>query len=262
MIGPDLPAVPADDDETGALASELARAYRRMAAFYRNQLELTGPEADRRARGADYTPEEADADLARIRESPPDQVSWYDLERVLERDPEAMAALWRDLKATAREELASGHRTAQALDWDGRPWERARFLAIRDSFRADYRPRPGIEAAMVDMAAEAFGTWLQLSERYQRLAGTDAELEETTLDRNGKWRKPHYTSVEHEDRIEQAAERAHARMLRTVKALSDLRRVGSLVYVSGAGQVNVGQQQVNVTPPAEQSNGGHDDSQE
>ncbi len=61
------------------------------------------------------------------------------------------------LKAAARDELDSGHRTAQALDWNGGPWERALFLAIRDSFRADYRPRPGFEAAMVDLAAEAFG---------------------------------------------------------------------------------------------------------
>ncbi len=42
------------------------------------------------------------------------------------------------------------------------------------------------------------------------------------------------------------AERAHLRMLRTVKALTDLRRAGQAVYVSHAGQVNVGQQQVNV----------------
>ena len=64
------------------------------------------------------------------------------------------------LKAAARDELDSGHRTARALDWDGRPWDRARFLAIRDSFRADYEPRPGIETALVDLAAEAFGDYL------------------------------------------------------------------------------------------------------
>jgi|SRR5665811_5763 len=239
-----VPATPADDDETGALASQLARAYRRMAAFYRDQLELTGPEADRRARGADMTPEDAAADLERIRHAPPDQVSWFQLSHIVERDPDAATALWHDLKTASREELASGHRTAAALAWQGSPWDRAQFLAIRESFRDDYRPRPGIEAAMVDMAAEAFSTWLQLSERYQRLAGTDAELEEASLDRHGKWRMPHYTSADHEAAIEAAAERAHLRVLRTVKALSDLRR--QAVYVSHAGQVNVAHQQVNV----------------
>lgn len=56
-------------------------------------------------------------------------------------------------------ELASGHRTAAALDWHGRPWQRAHFLAIRDSFRADNPPRTGIKAALLDTAAEAFGDY-------------------------------------------------------------------------------------------------------
>lgn len=45
------------------------------------------------------------------------------------------------------------------------------------------------------------------------------------------------------------AEWAHLRMLRTVKTLTDLRRAGP-VYVGHAGQVNVGQQQVNIARPA------------
>lgn len=241
------PAPIENRDEAGSLAMELANAYRNMAAFYRDQLHLTGIEADERARGRDDTPEQAAEDLARIRGRAPDQVSWFDLQRLADRDPNETLSVWGKIKADARKELASGHRVAEALDWEGSPWDRARFLAIRDSFRADYRPRPGIEAALIDMAAEAFSTWLQLSERYQMLAGTDAELEEATLGRNGKWRMPHYTAAEHEDRIEAAAERAHARMLRSVKALSDLRR--QAVYVSHARQVNVGQQQVNVARP-------------
>lgn len=243
----DVPAVPDDASEAGALASELARAYRQMVRTYQDQMGLTTAEADRRARWDDATDEQFAAELERIRGAPPDQVGWWRLSHVAERDPDAVAAVWHDMRAAARRELASGHRVAQALDWEGSPWDRARFLAIRDSFRADYRPRPGMESALVDMAAEAFSTWLNLSERYQMLAGTDAELEEGSYDRTGKWRKPHYTAAEHEANIEAAAERAHARMLRTVKALSDLRR--QAVYVNHAGQVNVGHQQVNVSHP-------------
>lgn len=64
-----------DIDEAGSLAVERADAYRRMAAFYRDHLELSGPEADQRARGLGMPPEEANADAARIRDRPPDQVS-------------------------------------------------------------------------------------------------------------------------------------------------------------------------------------------
>ncbi|MDQ3614697.1 MAG: hypothetical protein M3412_10305 [Chloroflexota bacterium] len=247
----DVPALPDDAREAGALASELARAYRYMVTFYRDQLNMTGPEADARARGADDTSEAAAADLARIRDAPPDQVSWFDLNRVANRSPEAATDLWHGIKAAAREELASGHRAAQAHDWDGGPWQRARFLAIRDGFRADTPPRTGIESALLDMAAEAFSSWLQLSEHFQMMEGTEADLERSTLERNARWKPPHQTASEHTERIEHMAERAHLRMLRTIKALSDLRRVGSPVYVSRAEQVNVGQQQVNVvdSPP-------------
>jgi hypothetical protein len=237
---------PAGRDETGVLATELARAYRRMATFYHEQLNLSGAEADSRARGTDYTDEEAAADLTRIRERPPEEVSWFDLERLVERDPETMGTVWAEIKAAARKELASGHRTAQALAWDGRPWQRARFLAIRSSFRDVSPPQTGIEAGLIDMAAEAFSAWLELSEQYQMLAGTEAELERSSLERNGRWKPPHQITTEHTERVEHMAERAHLRFLKTVKMLTELRRLAPSVYVGHAGQINVGQQQVNV----------------
>ncbi len=238
---------PADEHaEAGVLAREVAKAYRQMAAWYHHELELSGPEADARARGADYTDEEAAADLERIQQRPPDQLSWMDLERLVERDPETMLGVWERLKATAREELASGHRAAQALDWDGRPWQRARFLAIRGSFRADAPPRSGIEAGLVDMAAEAFSAWLELSEQYQMLAGSEAEWERGSLERTGRWKPPHQVTTEHTERVQRMAEAAHQRFLRTVKLLTELRRTTQTLYVAQAGQINVGQQQVNV----------------
>jgi len=233
---------PTDIAEADPLAVELARSFGQMVSFYRHQLEMSGPEADARARGADDPPDEAAADLARIRARPPDQVSWFDLNRVADRDPEALAEVWRALKAAARDELHSGHRTARALDWDGRPWDRARFLAIRDSFRADYRPGPGIEAALVDLAAEAFGDYLAWSEQLHMQAGTEAVIERNDLDRHGKWKPQRIFSADAMAESARMAERAHTRFLRTVATLGDLRRTGP-VYV---GQVNIAPQQVNI----------------
>lgn len=133
----DVPAVPDDDREAGALASELARAYRRMAMFYRDQLQLTGPDADDRARGNDDSPAE---------------------------------------------------RAAQALDWEGGPWQRARFLAIRDGFRAETPPRAGIESALLDVAAEAFGDYLEWTEHLHMQATSEVKLEQHDLDTHGEWR--------------------------------------------------------------------------
>lgn len=247
--------VPAKRAEAEPLAAELARAYERMVTFYRDQLEMSGPEADERARGADDPPDQAAADLARIRARPPDQVSWFDLNRVVDRDPEAFAELWQGLKAAARDELASGHRTARALDWDSRPWDRARFFAIRDSFRADYQPRPGIEVALVDLAAEAYGDYLSWSESLHRQASTEAEIERNDLARHGKWKPQRIWSAEAMAESARMAERAHKRFLQTVKQLHELQRSAPSVYIGNAAQINVGQQQVNVASRARAKRG-------
>jgi len=235
--------VPVDERETGSLAVELAHAYDRMVTFYRDQMQMSAADADAHARGADDTPDEAAADLARIRDRPPDQVSWFDLERMVERDPEAMTDFWRGLRAEARDELASGHRTARALDWDGHPWDRARFLAIRDNFRAEYEPRPGIESALVDLAAEAFGDYLAWSEQLHMQAATEVNLERHDLQRHGAWKPQRIASAEAMEHSARMADRAHARFLRTLKALGDLRRTGP-VHIREARQVNLGTQQV------------------
>jgi hypothetical protein len=241
----DVPAAPDDDAEVLPLAQELAAAYKRLALWYRDQMDMTPADAEARARGMNGSEEEAAAYLERIRAAPADQISWFQLQHVLERDPDAMRDIWQGVRTAARDELASGHRTAGALEWDSNPWQRAQFLAIRDSFLEDYRPRPGIESAMVDLAAEAFGDYLEWSETVHRRASLDADAEERDAEQHGHWKPQRVSWVESLDHAARMAERAHARFLRTVKVLTDLRRA-SPVYVGQAGQVNVGHQQVNV----------------
>ncbi len=238
------------DQETGSLARELARAYQHMAAYYRDQLQLSGSDADKHARGLDSTPHQAAENLARIRERPVDQVSWFDLDHLVERHPEEMAAVWSQIKAEARKELASGHRTAQALDWGGTPWHRARFLAIRDSFRAGTPPRNGIESALLDTAAEAFGDYLEQSEHLHMQVRSEMESERDRLQRDGGWSPPRLSMAEAIEQSTKMADRAHTRFLRTVKMLYDLRRTSPSLYVGTAGQINVGAQQVNVAGPS------------
>ena len=251
----DTPVVLAEN-ETAVLARELAHAYRRMATFYQDQLKLSGPEADARARGLDYTAHEAAEDRQRILERPPDQVTWYDLNRLIERNPEDMIAAWSTIKAQAREELASGYRTAHALDWNSRPWQQARFLAIRDSFRASTPPQNGIESALIDTAAEAFDDFLELTEHFHMQISSEVETEQHRLEREGGWIPPRLSMGEAIEQSSRLAERAHTRFLKTVKMLHELRRLTPTVYVGNAGQVNVGSQQVNVASPQLQENGG------
>jgi hypothetical protein len=253
VIDTPMPAISGDASEVDSLAGELARAYRQMAAFYRDQLELTGPKADQRARGLDHSPDEAAADAARIWERPPDQVSWYDLNRLAERGPDAAVGAWKRVRAAARDELTSGHRTAQALEWQGRPWGRARFLAVRDSFRASTPPQSGFEAALMDTAAEAFSDYLEWSEHLHMQSSTEADTERNRLERDGYWSPPRLSMADAIDQSSRMAERVHTRFLRTVKALHEVRRLAATIYVGHAGQVNVGSQQVNIGPAPDDS---------
>lgn len=254
-----MPGQPGDMAGVGSLATELARAYRRMAAFYRDQLELDGRAADARARGLDFTPEEGMADTTRIQERPPKDVSWFDLNRLVERDPHELARAWQRIQTAARDELASGHRTAVALEWQGGPFSRARFLALRDSFREGTPSHNGIEAALVDSAAEAFSDYLEWTEHLHRMSSVEMEAERERADRDHRWRPQR---LSYADAIEQAArmaERAHQRFLKTVKMLHELQRSAPALYVAHAGQINVGEQQVNLTARASATEGASTD---
>jgi hypothetical protein len=247
VLTPDNSSVPGS--ETGAIARELATAYHDMITFYRDQLQLTDEDAELRSRGLDLTSGEAGEVRDRVWNQPADQVSWFDLQRLVERDPEEMLAIWAAIKAEAANELASGHRTAEALDWRGRPWQRARFLAIRDSFRADTPPHSGIQSALLDIAAEAFGDYLEWTEQFHVLTSSEVESERSRLSRDGFLTPPRLSITEAIEQAARMAERAHARFLRTVKMLHELQRTTPSVFVAQAGQVNLGAQQVNVSTP-------------
>jgi hypothetical protein len=246
MTNADMPAPVAQPEDVDTLAEELARAYHQMASFYHHKMELSLPEANRRARGQDDTAEEAAADTARIMERPPTEVSWFDMNRLLERDPDALAVLWRTIRAQASTELASGQRTAKALEWQGRPWARAQFLAIREGFRASTPPQTAIESALLDAAAEAFGDYLAWQEHLHMQVSTEVASERNSLERHGEWTPARLSYAEAIEQSAKMAERAHKRFLQTVKLLHDLQRTSATVYVGSAGQINVGQQQVNV----------------
>jgi hypothetical protein len=257
-VTPSIP-VKADASEVDVIAVEMAKAYRRMAAFYRDHMEMTATEADERARGADRTPDEAIDDMARIQDRPPDQVSWFDLTRLAERDPHEMRAVWQRLREAARREFESGHRAAAALEWQGGPWDRARFLAVRDIFRGDGPPPNGIEAALIDSAAESFSEYLEWTESVHRMERVDMKHEKDRSERYGEWQPQRLSYADAVDRARQNAERAHARFLRTVKMLHELQRSTPSLYVANAGQINVGNQQVNVARAAADGTPGEKD---
>ncbi len=227
-------------DEVGSLARELVRGYAELVESYRRSWGITQAEADAKAGEGDG------AWTERYLTEPPDQLSWWSLAKLLEHDPEKGAAAWARVKAEARKELRSGHRAARALEWGGDPWSRARHLAVRDAFVEDWRPRGGIEAALVDLLAQSFNAYLLWTERLTSQAETEGQLADHKLKQDGYWQPPRLATGEWMEWCADQAERAHRRFLITLRALQDLRRLPTVSIA--AAQVNVGgyAQQVNV----------------
>src|SRR5262249_21468186 len=103
---PLAPAVPAPRDEAEELGAEAGAAFCQVAELYRDQFHLPPEEA--RAKALDGPADEVE----RILNKPPDQVSWFDLDVLGRKDPNAVQRRWDTVKEAARREVRSGHRAA------------------------------------------------------------------------------------------------------------------------------------------------------
>jgi hypothetical protein len=209
-----------------------------MAAYY----ERTGMSRSQAAAAARALAE----DTEHVMETPPDQISWATLGRLAEHDPERAQAAWRRIEDEAFNELASGHRAASAVEWDGTPWARARFMAILRAFNTDWQPRGSIESALIETLAQAYTAQSIWMTRLQMLTLTEAKRQDRDLERRGRWEPP---TVEAAAAIDQAAamvDRWNRLFTRTLRALRDLRRYTPQVVVQHANQVNLAQAQLNL----------------
>lgn len=229
-------------DEISSLACDLARGYAGFVETYRTAWGISHAEADMQIR------QSTTADIPdRIAMEPPDQVSWWRLSSLVERDPEAGYHLWQQVKLEAQKELASGHRAARAIEHDSRPWERAQFLALRAAFREEWQPRGGVEAALIDAMAQAYTEYLTWLERLDVQATSESSVEDHQLKERGYYLTPRVTAAQAMEQSAAMVDRFHRIFVRSLRALRDLRRYNSSVIVQQAGQVNVGAQQVNVS---------------
>jgi hypothetical protein len=232
--------------EVISLASAMARAYGQFIKGLQETYGITAPEAAaKESELAAWTNERRGA-LA----DPPEQVSWWQLGALSSESPEAVAAAWARIKDAARDELASGHRFAIAgIGTMGTPMDRARLLVIRRSFADEWQPKGGIEASLCDTLALAFHHTLFWSERLITRSAFDAQMEDSDMSRDGKWRPTRIASSVAQEQAMAMVDRWNRIMLRTLRALRDLRRYSPNVTITNPGQVNIGQQQVNVGGP-------------
>ena len=227
--------------DVGALATELAAAFRQRIEYYREWYKLSEREAIDRATKESAVPQE------RVLNSPPHELSWMDLESIAQSDHDRALQRWEEVKQAAREERRSGHRTARALEGVGSScWDRAQFLAVLSELSEAWRPRNAQEQHLVDQLAQ----WQMLMEEWQntliiytnspcsggRRAGKEARCADP----------PRLSDIEAVEQAGVMVERMQRLYLKTLRALQDQRRIRPLVIIRRAAQVNIGHQQVNV----------------
>jgi hypothetical protein len=233
---------PQRPSEAVPLARELANAVRERVQSYKDVYGVSHPEAV--ALAGQPAPAGSDDQLLR---GPPDQVCWADLENLLGRDPERALARWEEIKQAARDEARSGHRAAKRVQrWGGSPWQRAEYLALRHELQEGWQPRHGVERQLLETMAQAQTAaeyWLGVLTTRSSLAGV---REMAGLQQGKGWETPRVTEAQAVEQAGAMVDRFNQMFLRTLRALRDLRRGPQPVFVQNAGQVNVGQQQVNV----------------
>lgn len=233
------------------------REWRRQLAAIERQQQGYVPPGDKRddlAALRDFTRSAIDS-FAKIRERGagrldhlrPDEVSWHDLTSEWTRDGDAGRALWGTVATTARTELAHGTTAARAIEgYSPRPIERAQFLAIREALADGLQPRNGMEGVLIDGMAEAWTLHLRWLSVHSKLDSLEAIRVERDVRQRDGWEPPRLSDVAAVDRAAQMADRFQRQFLRLMKCYREQRRVLGPVIVAAGGQLNVGQQQVNV----------------
>lgn len=244
--------------EQGSVLRELQKARNGMIRFYMGESGGNHPvdEAVKLINGSDDE-ETAERNLRHVLSESVEHVSWSQLERLYHRLPQLTKKVWQLIQIEARKELESGNRmaaTLETVEWQRDVWNRAQFLAIRNGFVADWKPKGAIELSMIDMMAQAFSEYMFWSAEVHTRSTSDAKLlysgeEERRVEQaRGHWLPPRVCEQDAVEHAMQMMDRYNRLFLRTLRQLRDLRRYSTPVTINNPAQVNIaadGGQQVN-----------------
>lgn len=223
---------------------EMSEAYLRQIEYYKKDYggEHTHDEAVKLAESMmKWRREEIENKL-------PHQISWADISALGEVNIDDSFAYWVKLRETAADEFETGRQAGKVVGVDRQPYELAQFYAIRDGFADQWQPQGGIELAMIDMLAVAFSLQMYWSTvAHQRVIAfhNKQEKEINRYETNG-WKSPYQSEADAVEQAHRLADSYNRQFLRVLRQLRDLRRYSAVIIQNNGGQVNVGNQQVNV----------------
>ena len=178
----------------------------------------------------------------------PNEVNWEQVAAIAEVSMDDGLALWIRLKETADDELESGRRAAKVAGDNASPYALAQFLAIRDQFADQWQPQGGIESAMVDMLTISFSLQMYWSgiAHDRALRVHNRQRESLKRYESSGWTSPYQSEADAIEQAQKLADGYNRQFLRVLRQVRDLRRYTPVV-IQNAQQVNVGNQQLNVS---------------
>jgi hypothetical protein len=177
-----------------------------------------------------------------------EEINWGHLAAVAEVNTDDCFKLWSRVREAADDELQSGMRGAKVAGENSDPFALARYLTIRDSFADQWKPQGGIEMAMIDQLTISFSLQLYWSTVAHERVMREHDRQREALKRFevGGWKSPYQSEADAVDQAHRFADGYNRQFLRVLRQLRDLRRYAPVV-IQNAQQVNVGNQQVNVS---------------
>ena len=177
-----------------------------------------------------------------------EEIDWGHLAALAEVNTDDCFKLWSRVREAADDELQSGKRGAKVAGDNATPHALAQYLAIRDCFADQWQPQGGIETAMIEMLAVYYSLWTYWSTvAHERAIRTyDAQRKALSRYEAGGWKSPYQSEADAVDQAHRLADGYNRQFMRVLRQLRDLRRYTPVV-IQNAQQVNVGNQQVNVS---------------
>jgi hypothetical protein len=199
---------------------------------------------------------------------PVDWISFSQLWELARDSPATAENVWEWIKQHAADELTSGHLAADALEPIGKlkeAWTRAKYVAIRESFCNEYKPKGGIELSMIDLLAQSYFMVQYWTKELSQRTMTEPRRLPYEYQKQVEWQKKANPRGWEEEKwnwevptigesaaIEQAAQmldRFQRMYFRALRQLRDWRRYAPAVTINNPKQVNIaadGGQQINV----------------
>lgn len=227
------------------LVAQMARAFIGTVEFYKSEFGGSKPhsEAVKEALSLD------ESRRAYIEGLDTERIEWNHIAAVGAANMQDGLSMWARVREAADDELESGRRASKVAGDHSSPYAYAQFLAIRDQFADQWQPTGGIEAAMIDMLTVAFSLQMYWSTiAHQRATRThDEQRKAVERFESGGWKSPYQSEADGIDQAHRLADGYNRQFLRVLRQLRDLRRYAPPVIINNGGQVNLANQQVNVS---------------